>query len=168
MPILYVMVGVGFAGKSTLAKKIAEYLNIPLVSQDALFFEKEKELNLNLDDDEQWQMLLTMCQQRIKDLMANGSSVVFDNVNLKRAHRDELREIAKTANGKVVVVYLDTPEETLNKRQEGNKISGERHDVKQEYLDDAKAQLEIPTADEEPYIFKPDTDLDSFLKSLPK
>ena len=55
------MCGVGFAGKSTLAKNIAEHFNIPLVSQDGLFFEKEKEFNLNEDDDEQWQMLLNMC-----------------------------------------------------------------------------------------------------------
>ena len=52
------MVGVGFSGKSTLAKKIAEHFDIPLISQDAMFFEKEKELNLDQDSDEQWRMLL--------------------------------------------------------------------------------------------------------------
>src|SRR5205085_5267100 len=128
MPILYIMVGVGFAGKSTLSKKIAEHLRIPLISQDALLFEKEKELSLSGDDDEQWRMLLTLCQQRIKELMLAGQSVVFDNVNLKRAHRDELREIAKQANGKAVAIYLDTPEEILNKRQKNNAVTGERHD----------------------------------------
>lgn len=162
------MVGVGFAGKSTLAKNIAEHFKIPLVSQDALFFEKEKELNLNEDDDAQWKMLLDMCKERIKELLIKGESVVFDNVNLKREHRDELREIAKEAGGKAVVVYLDTPEDVLNKRQDRNKISRERHDVKQEYLDDAKAQLEIPTDDEDTYRFTPETDLDSFLKKLPR
>lgn len=168
MPILYIMVGVGFAGKSTLAKKIAEHFNIPLVSQDALFFEKEKELNLNEDDDVQWRMLLTMCQQRIREFILEGRSVVFDHVNLKREYRDELRELAKQAGGKAVVIYLDTPEELLNSRQEANKISGERHDVKQEYLDDAKRELEVPTSDENPYLFTPETDIESFLKILPQ
>lgn len=167
-PILYIMVGVGFAGKSTLAKNISEHFKIPLVSQDALFFEKEKELNLSEDDDAQWRMLLDMCKQRIKELLTRGESVVFDNVNLKREHRDELREIAKEAGGKAVVVYLDTPEEILNKRQDRNKISRERHDVKQEYLDDAKKQLEIPTDDENAYRFTPTADLDDFLKELPR
>lgn len=162
------MVGVGFAGKSTLAKNIVERLNTTLVSQDALFFEKKKELNLVEDDDEMWRMLLDMCQQRIKELMTEGQSIVFDNVNLKRAHRDELRKIAREANGKAVVIYLDTPEELLNKRQDRNKISRERHDVKQEYLNDAKRQLEIPTADEDVYIFTPETDLDNFIKNLPR
>ena len=161
------MCGVGFAGKSTLAKNIAKHFNIPLVSQDGLFFEKEKELNLNEDDDEQWQMLLDMCKQRIKEFLAASKSVVFDNVNLKRDHRDELRVIAREVGGKAVVIYLDTPEETLNKRQDRNKVTRERHDVKQEYLDDAKRQLEIPSEDEDVYIFTPETSLDTFLSKLP-
>ncbi|MBX4189880.1 ATP-binding protein [Candidatus Parcubacteria bacterium] len=167
MPILYIMVGVGFSGKSTLAKNISEYLKIPLVSQDALFFEKEKELNLDLDDEKQWEMLLNMCKQRIVKLLREGKSVVYDNVNLRRDHRDELREIAQEASAQTVVIYLDTPEETLNQRQDNNKVTKERHDVKQEYLDDAKAQLEIPTADENPYHFTPETDLNTFLQQLP-
>ncbi len=167
-PILYIMCGIGFAGKSVLAKKIAERLNIPLVSQDAIFFEKEKELNLNEDDDKQWEMLLNMCKQRIKELMMSGKSVVFDNVNLMRKHRDELRELAKEAGGSSVVIYLDTPEEILNLRQDRNKISKERHDVKQEYLDDAKVQLEIPTQNENTYIYTPDTDFDNFIAQLSK
>ena len=168
MPTLYIMVGVGFAGKSTLAKNISEYFKIPLVSQDALFFEKEKELNLDEDDDAQWQMLLNMCKQRIKELLSSGKSVVFDNVNLKKEHRDELREIAKEAISNAIIIYLDTPEEILNKRQDRNKVTRERHHVKQEYLDDAKAQLEIPTDDEGTYKFTPTTDLETFLKTLPR
>lgn len=168
MPILYIMVGVGFSGKSTLAKKIAEHLEIPIVSQDGLFFEKEKELNIDQDNDEQWRMLLDMCKQRIKEFMLSGKSVVFDNVNLRRSHRDELRKIADEAGGKAVVIYLDTSEEMLNKRQSNNKATGERHDVKQEYLDDAKAQLEIPGSNEDTYIFTPETDLNIFLGKLSK
>ena len=168
MPILYIMCGVGFAGKSTLAKNISEHLEIPLVSQDGLFFEKEKELNLNQDSDAQWEMLLGMCKQRIREIMTEGKSVVFDNVNLKHAHRDELREIAKEVGGKAVVIYLDTPEETLNKRQDRNKVTRERHDVKQEYLDDAKMQLEIPQRGEDVYTFTPETNLEQFLDNLPK
>ncbi len=47
MPKLYIMSGVGFSGKSTLAKKIAEYTGATLVSQDGLFFEKEKEWKID-------------------------------------------------------------------------------------------------------------------------
>lgn len=162
------MVGVGFSGKSTLSKKIAEYFNIPLVSLDKLFFDKKEELGLDEDSDEQWEMLGTMCKEEIREVMSNGQSVVFDNINLKRSERNELRRIAREVDGGVVVVYLDTQEELLDRRQEENKVSKGRHDVKQEYLDAAKADLEIPDVDEQPYIFKPSDDIDTFLASLPR
>lgn len=167
MPILYVMVGVGFSGKSTLAKKIAEHFHIPLVSQDGMYFEKVKELNIDQDSDEEWRLLLDMCLEEISKLLKEGKSVVFDNVNLMREHRDELRKIAEEAGAKTVAIYLDTPEEILTERQEKNKTTGERHDVKQEYLDDAKEQLEIPGKDENTYVFTPEIDFDSFVQKLP-
>lgn len=108
-----------------------------------------------------------MCKQRIKEILSAGKSVVFDNVNLTLVHRDELRILAREAGAKAVVVYLDTPEEILNKRQDDNNVTRERHAVKQEYLDDAKAQLEIPSNDEGVYIFTPDLNIDTFLKKLP-
>jgi len=168
MPTLYIMVGVGFTGKTTLAKKISEHFSISLVSQDAIFFENKKQLNLIKDDDEHWEILLNMCKDKIRKLLKDGKSVVFDNVNLRRKHRDDLRTIAKEFGGKSVVVYLDTPEELLNSRQDKNKLSRDRHDVEQKHLDDAKAQLEIPTADEDVYTFTPETDMADFLAKLPR
>lgn len=167
MPMLYIMCGVGFSGKSTLAKQIAEHFHIPLVSQDGLYLEKKDELKIDQDDDEQWRMLLDMCQERIKTHLAQGTSVVFDNVNLRREHRDELRVLAKAAGATTAVIFLDTPEAVLSARQEANKTSGEHHDVKQEYLDAAKRELEVPTDDENVFIFTPETNLAEFLSRLP-
>ena len=168
MPTLYIMCGVGFSGKSTLAKKIAEHTGAVLVSQDAMFFEKEKELNLNLDDDDQWRMLLDMCKERMLENLKQGRSVVFDNVNLRVSNRDELRELAKQANAETKIIFLDTPIEIQKERQLKNKETGERHDVKQEYLDDAIRELEVPGVEENTLVFKPDTDSGSFLDNLDK
>lgn len=168
MPTLYIMVGVGFAGKSTLAKAISDGFAIPLVSQDALYFEKHEELHLDGDSDEDWEMLLGMCKEKISGLLTSGQSVVFDNTNLKREHRDELRALADKAGARAVVVFLDTPETSLNERQEKNKVTAERHDVEQRHLDEAKRQLEIPTADEGAYVFTPTTGIAGFLASLPR
>jgi predicted kinase len=165
-PILYIMCGVGFSGKSTLAKKIAKHTGAILVSQDALFFEKEKELNLDQDSDEQWRMLLDMCLERIKENLEAGKSVVFDNTNTKFEHREELREVAKLVEAETKVIFLDTPIEVQKERQKKNLETGERHDVKQEYLDQAISGLEVPIENENTLIFKPDTNLDVFLKSL--
>lgn len=165
-PILYIMCGVGFSGKSTLAKQIAEHTGAELVSQDALFFEKEKELNLDQDSDEQWRMLLDMCLERIKQNLEAGRSVVFDNTNTKFEHREELRQIAQSVGAPAKVIFLDTPIEVQKERQIKNQETMERHDVKQEYLDQAIQELEVPGANENTFIFKPDTDINQFLKNL--
>ncbi len=163
------MCGVGFSGKSTLAKAIAAYFKIPLVSLDSLYFEHEKELeDAHYDDNKQWEILLEMSKEKIRGLFIEGTSVVFDNVNLTRKHRDELRELARQAGANAVVVYLDTRDSLLTERQMKNKETGERHDVEQHYLDEAKKQLEIPSAEEIVYTFTPGTNVEMFLKRLPQ
>jgi predicted kinase len=166
MSTLYIMCGVGFSGKSTLAKKIAEYIDAVLIGQDTMFFENKEKLNLNLDDNDQWKILLDMCKEKILENLKQGKSVVFDNTNTRFEHREELRQLAKLTNAKTKVIFLDTPIEVQKERQLKNKETGERHDVKQEYLDQAIEELEIPTENENVLVFKPNTNLKSFFSSL--
>lgn len=165
-PILYIMCGVGFSGKSTLAKQIAEHTGAALVSQDALFFEKEKELDLDQDSDLHWRMLLDMCLGKIKENLKAGKSIVFDNTNTKFEHREELREVARSVGAETKVIFLDTPIEIQKERQNKNLSTGERHDVKQEYLDQAIAELEVPSEAENTRVFEPNTDVGEFLKTM--
>lgn len=160
------MCGVGFSGKSTLAKKIAEHTGGILISQDALFFEKKDEMHLDLDNEEHWKMLLEMCRKQILENLQEGKSVVFDDVNLAFKRREKLRQLAQSAGAKTKVIFLDTPITLQKERQLKNKETGERHDVKQEYLDQAIAELEVPTPDENTLVFKPNSNLESFLLSL--
>ena len=43
MPKLYIMCGLAFSGKSTLARKIAEHTNSKLIAFDKLWVEKDKD-----------------------------------------------------------------------------------------------------------------------------
>lgn len=160
------MCGVGFSGKSTLAKKIAEKTGAVLVSQDEMFFEMEKKQKMDQDSDDEWKMLLEMCKQKILENLKQGNSVVFDSVNTKFEHRQEIRVLANQTNAISKVIFLDTPIEIQKQRQLKNKETGERHDVKQEYLDQAIIELEPPTESENVLVFKPDTNLEEFLSNL--
>lgn len=166
IPTLYIMCGVGFSGKSTLSKKIAEYVGADLVSQDGMYFEKKDEFNIDQDDDEQWRMLSDWCHERILEKLKQGKSVVFDDVALRFEHREKLRQLAKSVNANTKVVFLDTPIEIQKERQMRNLVTKERHDVKQEYLDQAIAELEVPIETENVLIFKPDTNLEEFLNNF--
>ncbi|MES2213669.1 MAG: ATP-binding protein [Patescibacteria group bacterium] len=164
MPTLYIMCGVGFSGKSTLAKKISERTGAILVSQDALFLEKEKELNLDQDSDDQWRMLLEMCKEKIYQYLSEGKSVVYDSTNTRFEHREEIRKVAEPLGVQTKIILLDTPIEVQTERQKKNLETGERHDVKQEYLDQAIAELEIPAESENTLTFKPDDNVEDFLQ----
>lgn len=166
MATLYLMSGLGFSGKSTLARTIAERKNAVLVSQDELYFERENEWDDERDEDEQWRELQDMCKERIKENLSHGNAVVYDDTNIRRSERDELRAVAAELGADVKLIYLDTPMELRTERQSENKESGERHDVEQKYLEQGAQELEVPADDENPYIFKPETDLETFLANL--
>lgn len=168
MKTLYIMCGLGFSGKSTLAKAMGQHLNVPVVSQDEIFFKKKAELSSIKEDQEFWRVLLDMGEDELRQLLRQGQSVIFDSVNLSRNIRDELRALAKEAGAEAVVVYLDTPEYLLDERQAKNKVTKERHDVDQKDLDKAKKDLEPPTEDENVHVFRPDSDLQIFLGQLPR
>ena len=167
MQKLYILCGVGFSGKSTLARKITEYKNAILVSQDDIWFEKAKECNLDEDSDEDWDMVLQISKQRVRDKLSHGNSVVFDHVNLRHSHREELRDVAKEYGAQAVVVYLDTSFDIQKERWLKNIETQERHNVEQKFLDEAIKELEIPHVSENTFIFTPDTDIAYWLDKLP-
>lgn len=160
------MCGVGFSGKSALSKKIAEYTGATLISQDGIYFEMEKETGISQDSDNDWEIVLGVSKERIVENLKKGNSVVFDNVNIRIEDRDVLRQLASSAEAVSKVIYLDTPLHIQKERQLKNIETKERHDVKQEYLDESIRELDVPTANEDILIFYPDTDLDLFLKQL--
>jgi predicted kinase len=167
MKTLYFTCGVSFSGKSTLAKRIAEHKKAFLISQDALWFEKEKEWNLQEDSDEDWSRIYKIAKERIGAELSKGHSVVFDDLSLKYADRESLRNIAKEHAARAVLIYLDTPTAVREERRTKNMQTSERHQVKQEIVDWANKEMEIPSAQEHAIVFTPEMELGSWLRELP-
>lgn len=160
------MCGVGFSGKSTLAKKIAEHTGATMISQDTLFFEKQSELNLDLDNDNDWRTIVHMCRDLAITELQNGKSVVYDDTNHTYKMRQKLRDIAEKTGSITNVIFLDTPIEIQKQRVLQNKNDKNRHGVDQQYLDEAIAELEIPTEEENVFIYKPDSNVEEFIKQI--
>lgn len=165
MPTLYIMCGQAFSGKSTLAKDIARYTNANLVSQDSIWFEKEEEAKLSGQKPD-YHVVLEISKQKIREALKDAKSVVFDNTNASFHHREEFRQIANEYEAKAVVVYLNTNENELKKRQEFNKITMVRHDVKEEEIQKVRDRFEVPTYDENVLMFKPEDSLELFLEKV--
>ena len=160
------MCGVGFSGKSTLAKQISEHTGATLISQDALFFEKQNELNLDLDNEYDWRTRVHMCRDLTTTELQAGKSVVYDDTNHTYKMRQKLRDIAEKTGSITKVIFLDTPIEIQKQRVLQNKTEKNRHDVDQQYLDEAIAELETPTEDENVCTYKPDSNIEEFIAQI--
>src|SRR3989338_2110441 len=116
MTKLYIMCGLAFSGKSTLARKIAERTGSKLIAFDKLWVEKDKE-NPVPNGDEGWKFIRKIGQDEIAKSLQKGNSVVYDDNNIRFEHREELRDIARKAGARTIVVYLNTPMEVIRKRE---------------------------------------------------
>lgn len=117
-PKLYIMCGLAFSGKSTLARKIAEHTGSELISFDKLWVEKDKEKSVPKDA-EGWRYIRDVAQEKVLALLKVGKTVVYDDNNPRKEHREELKQVAKKAEVRAVVVYLDT----IRAREKTNRIS---------------------------------------------
>lgn len=163
MPTLYIMCGQAFSGKSTLAKQIAHYTNGALISQDAIWFDKEKEATQSGTQPD-YHEVLEISKQRIRQALQQGQSAVFDNTNAGFNHREEFRQIAHECNADAIVVYLNTSTEELKKRQAQNKLTKERHDPDEEEIQKVRDRFEVPTAAEHVVEFLPNEDVSDWIK----
>jgi predicted kinase len=164
---LYIMCGLAFSGKSTLARKIAERTGSKLIAFDKLWVEKDKE-NTVPKGDEGWKFIRKVGQDKVANALQEGNSIVYDDNNVRFEHREELREVARRFNAKPLVVYLNTPIAVIREREATNRVTGERHEVEPENFQTALEQLEPPTQDEAVLVFTPNMDIEGFLNELPK
>ena len=162
---LYIMCGLAFSGKSTLGRKIAEYYSADLVSFDKLWVEKDKEKPVPKNA-EGWRYIRDVAQERVLAHLKAGKSVVYDDNNPRKEHREELKKVAKEAGVTAVVIYLDTPLDIIRAREKANRASQDRHDVEPENFEKVLKDMEVPTTDEDVIIFTPEMNMGDFIKKL--
>lgn len=165
MTKLYIMCGLAFSGKSTLARKIAEHTNSKLVAFDKLWVEQDKEKPVPKGA-EGWRYIRDLAQRNVLDYLQAGKSVVYDDNNPRKEHREELRVVAKNAGVEAVVIYLDTSLDVIRAREEANRSSQDRHDVEPENFEKVMKDLEVPTTDEDTIVFRPEMNINDFIKKL--
>jgi len=149
-PTLYIFSGLAFSGKSTLAKRLAEYLDAELISFDPLWVENESKIQ---DLKDGWRFIREIAKDKIRNYLESGRSVVFDDTNPRREHRDELVKLANEAHTNSMVVFVDTPIDVIRERMKVNLQDQQRHDVSEEKFQNNVRQLERPGEDENYLIF---------------
>jgi predicted kinase len=165
MPKLYIMCGIAFSGKSTLARRIANATGCKIIAFDKLWVEKDKEKPVPKDA-EGWRFIRKVGQDKVEKALKQGSSVVYDDNNVRFEHREELRKIARRLGVREITVYLNTPIEAVREREASNKTTGERHEVEPNNFQTVLEQLEVPTQKENVMEFRPEMDIDNWLRTL--
>lgn len=111
-PILLMLVGIPGSGKSTLAKQVKDTWefasSIEILSSDALRQELYGDVNHQADNTE----LFLKLHRRIKDLLRNGISVVYDATNINKKRRIAFLKELKSINCKAICCAVMTPYET--------------------------------------------------------
>lgn len=112
-PKLYLFIGFPGAGKTTVAKLIAERTGAVHLWADG---ERHKMFPEPTHSPQESIQLYEYLNHRAAELLAAGEDVVFDTNFNFYDDRENLREIAKANNADTLVIWLTTPTEIARKR----------------------------------------------------
>ena len=144
--VLYIMCGLPFAGKSTVARALASRENAAIVELDQI--NAASGLGTKAITPEQWSGSYAEAYSRLRGLLAAGIPAIFDATNFTRAQRDELRQIASEARAEATVVYVPIARLDAERRWIENRRTGVRPDVRDEDFALVADNFEPPDEDE--------------------
>ena len=154
-PTVYVMCGLPFAGKSTLAALLAERLSVPVVRLDAINHERGLGLDGAAIPGDEFQRTYAEADRRIHLALQAGQSVIFDHASPTRAERDGVRAIAEAQGAGTRVIYLPIDVTEARRRLVDNRRTGRRYDVRDEDFELVVAAFEPPTTEADTVVFDP-------------
>ncbi|HEX6706531.1 MAG TPA: ATP-binding protein [Albitalea sp.] len=153
-PVLLLMCGVAFAGKTTLARRIASRCGHHRISLAEILGQGP---SLDLAP-AQWERAADEAARQIDRLLGHGHDVVLDDSNASRVRRDRLRAVARHQDAKCLLVYLPLTLEQGLQRLAADRVEHARPDVSEPLYRDHVARFEPPAADEPALWFLPGED----------
>lgn len=150
---LYILCGLPFAGKTTLAAALAQYFRWTIVAIDAINHERGLGLDAAPITLEQWDETYTEAYCCLSQTLAAQQTVIFDAASYARTQRDELRAIAAKCGASARVIYIETPLAVCRGRWLANRATGARYDVRDEDFENVVTHFEPPTTLEHPLIY---------------
>ncbi len=148
------MCGLPFSGKTTLSKQIAKHTKSKRISFDELWVEIESKMNAEDRLKPSWGFVVEEAKKMIGRFLSQGKSVVYDDTNARKEHRDALVSIGEDHHAQSQVVYLNIPKELIIKRRRRNLINQNRHDVEDDNFNSVLSQFEKPSHSEGAIVFK--------------
>lgn len=166
MPTLYIVCGIPFAGKSTLAVAIRERLDCIEVDVDEV---KASLYGADTSDEalshEDWGRVYDETNHLTDRLLRSGWNVLDASRNFRRAERDSARQMADRVGAAAITIFVDTPEAVSRQRLLSNRVTRLRHDVTDENFETILREWEAPGADEDPLVLRHGQQVDSWIQT---
>lgn len=137
---LYIMCGLPFSGKTTLAKEIKRYLkNAQHVCIDDYYYEFTEK-----DNEQRWAYAFEKGYRLTHNYLQNSTSVIFDATNYLKKERLKLVKIAHMCNADYLIIFVDTEREIAKRRLIENRILKNRKNVANEDWQDIIENFQVP------------------------
>jgi predicted kinase len=159
---LYLLCGLAFAGKSTLAAAIAKLRNAKIISLDAINAERGLHGGTGIPEEE-WAFTHHQALNKVEEALSQGENVVVDDTNCFRFLRDDYRTIGKQFGANTVVIYFDIELGIIHKRLIHNNQEPRRPIVTETIFDDLVSRFEIPGDEENVLVFTGNNDFEKWI-----
>jgi predicted kinase len=143
MKTFYLLCGMPFSGKTTLAKSILQHLHCSYISLD--FINQQRGLNGGEGIPvTEWEKTHSIAINILHQLMPTHQDVILDDTNCFRWLRDRYRILGQLYNYQTIIIYLDIPLDEIRSRMQENEESKSRLGVKQNIVDEMAKTFEQP------------------------
>ena len=160
---MYLLTGISFSGKSTLAQAISKVQNIPVIDPDSVAHEQGIGLNGEVVADAEWVLIHKEAERRAARILIAGSSLVYDTTAFTRQQRQELRNLAAECNAEAVLILVSVSREEAWRRCSQNNQMQERFAVHEDDFNSVADNFEPPGSDEPHLVYEADQNLTEWI-----
>lgn len=165
-PVLYLLTGLPFSGKSTLAKKLAEALQIQVLSYDFDIYQHYKHtVPADISRAKEFDLIQAIAREYLCALLERGESVIYDDLNLEVSDRHKFQKVAYACHANFLLIHVDTPVEVIYQRRHANRITGERTPISEWKMQEDISHFQPPHPEEGVWV-KPEYDVSEVLEQM--
>ncbi len=154
-PVRYLMCGLAFSGKTTLARKLARRLTLVHVSLDQINAARGLPPGGSGLPAEEWGRSHALAERRLAAAFAAGRGAVLDDTGCFRRLRDRYRGLAARHGVPTTVVFVDTPPPEIRARMAQNASRATRPGMDGGVFERHLAEFQPPDPDEDVVRFTP-------------
>jgi predicted kinase len=113
--------------------------------------------------DHEWEATSFIAMDRLAAHLAQGRAVVVDDTFSHRFLRERCRAVAEAHGARFLILFIDTPLETIEARRAENARTRARPHIRDDVFAHHRARFEFPAADEPAVILRTSDDVAAWL-----